>query len=345
MRKFILLPAIWLALNAALLQAQTIYWMEEFNSGQGDWSLEDNWSIAAGKLEFYWTPSWTNFDLSAKSPLISLPVNIAEISISQHLDVFSGTGSEFAEIALHAGSETTILWNYNLVGGNWGDPSGSDLTFPVAEFGGQDIQIEFRTYGADTYNWNWWDIFEVRLSALFEKDLAVTSLGGPVSVNVLEAGTWTVDIENLGSQAQSGYSVKLFCHKTGNMIGSIDVQEMIEPKETLSFSFQWSSNAAFNTAFYGVVELEGDVFASNNISKSKFVRVDPGIDFDILVWDNDNAIQTVTCPEKGDLIEPSTALTRALDDAGYIYTYSTVLPADLNNYEIIFSTMGCYCVS
>lgn len=345
MIKIFLLPALWIALVASVMQAQTVYWEENFNSGQGEWTLEDNWTVAAGKLEFYWTPSWTNFDLSAKSPLISLPENIAEITFLQYLDVFSGTGNEFAEIALHSGSESTVLWNYNLVNGNWGDPSGSELTFPIAEFGGQDVQIEIRTYGIDSYNWNWWDVFEIRMSALFEKDLAVNAIDGPNSVELLEEGTWTVDVKNFGSQPQAGYTVKMFCYKTGNMIGSITVPGIIEPQEILTYSFQWSSNAAFNTAFYGIVELDGDVFEANNISKSKFVRVDPGIDFDILVWDNDNAIQSVTCPEQGDLIEPSTALTRALDVAGYEYTYAVSLPADLNNYEIIFSTMGCYCVS
>lgn len=342
MKMLILLPIFFVVLNINLF-AQTNYWEENFNSGQG-WTLEENWTVAGGKLEFYWIPSVTNFDLSALSPVITLPVNIAEITIVQYLDVFSGTGNEFAEISIHEGSESTILWNYNLVNGNWGSSGGSDLTFSLAEFGGQDIQIEFRTYGADSYNWNWWDVFEVRLSALFDKDLALTSITGPTSIEVLEQGTWTVEIKNFGMEAQSGYDVKMFCHKTGNMIGSIDVTEVIEPQETKSFSFDWSSNAAYNTAFYGVVELEGDVFGANNISRSQFVRVNPDIEFDILVWDNDNAIQTVTCPEQGDQIEPSTALTRALDVAGYDYTFATTLPDDLNAFEMVFSTMGCYCV-
>jgi hypothetical protein len=343
-KKLFILTLIWLACISVSLRAQTIYWAEEFNSGQGNWSLEDNWSVTTGMLQFYWTPNWTNFDLSAVSPLITLPENIAELTVIQYLDVFSGTGNEFAEINIRIGSESFVLWNYNLVGGNWGNATGSELIFPLSEYAGQDVQVEFRTYGIDTYNWNWWNVFEIKMSAMFEKDLAVDDISGPVTIDILEQGTWTVDVKNYGSQPQSGYSVKLFCHKTGNMIGNVEVTETLSPQETASYSFQWSSNAAYNTAFYGVVELEGDVFAANNISKSNFVRIDPGFEFDILVWDYDNAIQTVTCPEEGDLIEPSAALMRALDVAGYDYNVVNSLPADLLNYEIVFSTMGCYCV-
>ena len=41
--------------------AQTPFWVEDFGTGQG-WTLEDNWTIEAGKLNFYWSPSLTNFD-------------------------------------------------------------------------------------------------------------------------------------------------------------------------------------------------------------------------------------------------------------------------------------------
>jgi hypothetical protein len=344
MKKLIFLPIVLFGL-VKVLPAQTIYWFENFNGGQGEWTLEENWTIGSDRLEFNWLPAASNFDLSAISPVISIPANIAEMTVNQHLDVFSGTGSEFAEISVHNASESIVLWNYDLVSGNWGYPTGSDLVFPMEQFAGQDIQIEFRTYGVDTYNWNMWDVFEVRLSALFDNDLALNSVSGPVSINVFEEGTWTVNVKNNGFEPQSGFSVKLFNLKSGEIIGDMNVAETINPQEVQSFEFQWGSNAAYNTVFVAVVELEGDVFESNNISRSKFVRVNPDIDFDILVWDNDNGIETVASPEQGDLIQPSTALTRSLDEAGYTYTCANYLPQDLNDYEIVFSTMGCYCVS
>ncbi len=44
--------------------------------------------------------------------------------------------------------------------------------------------------------------------------------------------------------------------------------------------------------------------------------LDPDIDYNIMVWDYDNGIQTVVDPDKGDLIRPAVGLTRALDNAG-----------------------------
>ena len=90
---------------------------------------------------------------------------------------------------------------------------------------------------------------------------------------------------------------------------------------------------------------EGDEFEGNNVSKSHFVRINPDIDFSILVWDNDNDIETIICPVQGDEIQPSTALTRVLDEAGFEYNVIHFLPDDLDTYDMVFSTMGCFCVS
>jgi len=93
------------------------------------------------------------------------------------------------------------------------------------------------------------------------------------------------------------------------------------------------------------VILEGDEYEPNNVSLSHFLRVDPGIEYNIFVWDFDNSIETITDPEQGDAIQPSTGLSRALDAAGLDYDMGLYLPDNLDTYDIIFSTMGCYCVS
>ena len=61
---FILLPFI------LPISAQSPYWTEDFSVGQG-WTLDDNWIINGGKIQFYWSPSMTNFDVSAISPMIN----------------------------------------------------------------------------------------------------------------------------------------------------------------------------------------------------------------------------------------------------------------------------------
>lgn len=326
------------------ISAQTPYWTEDFNVGLG-WTVEDNWTITGGKLQFYWSPSIQNFDASAISPVITLHESIGELIVNQYLDVYLTSSDEMAEISIMYDGDEDILWSYALSGGNWGVMNGTDIEFSLVDYAGMDVQFKFRTFGADTYNWNWWDIFQLTMTVYLDQDLAVTEISGPTQIDLLETGTWNVEVKNTGSQAVSDFTIKLYDFKTGELIGSFNDTIEIDPQELNLYSFEWYSAAAYNTVFYGVVEYEEDEFEGNNISRSHFVRVNPDLDFNILVWDNDNGIATVICPEKGDEIEPSAGLTRALDAAEYEYDYYTYLPDDLIAYDIVFSTMGCFCVS
>ena len=327
------------------LIGQTPYFCEEFNDGQG-WTLDDNWSIASGELRFYWSPTITNFDCSAISPSIYLVDNSQEIIVNQYLDAFgASTPSEAAEIIVIADGDEYLLWNYELSNGNWGQANGTDLVLDISDFSGQDVQFKFRTYGPSTYEWNWWDIFSFQLTSMLEADLTATAVEGPAKIGIDETGQWDVAVTNLGSQAQSDFTIKLFSFKYGDMVGSMDISEAIQPLENKNFSFEWTPEIGQSTALYGVVVLEGDEYEFNNVSSSHFVRVDPGIDYNIFVWDFDNSIETITDPEQGDEIQPSTGLTRALDAAVIDYEMGIYLPDNLDAYDIVFSTMGCYCVS
>jgi hypothetical protein len=64
----------------------------------------------------------------------------------------------------------------------------------------------------------------------------------------------------------------------------------------------------------------------------------------ILIWDNDNGLPTVTEPESDEEVTSSVAMKHALDEAGLAYDFTDYLPNDLYNYDMIFCTMGCYCV-
>lgn len=323
--------------------AQTPIWSEDFSSPQG-WFLEDNWVIANNKLEFYWSPSISNFDQEALSPLISLDDNIGELIINQYLDVFSGTPDESAEIAIISGNETTVIWDYVLLEGTWGISSGSDFTYSLEEFAGEDIRIRFRTFGLTTFNWNFWDVFDIKITTYYDNDLCVHSITGPTSVEVMEEGTWQVEVKNLGTNPMSDFTVYIFDSKSGNQIGSINEVESLTSQESRIYNFNWTSNAAFNSTFYGALESTDDQFDGNNSSNAQFVRVKPDIDLNVMIWNNDNGIQTVTCPEFGDVITPTTGLKRALASAEIEYDYYTYLPDNLDDYDIVFSTMGCFCV-
>jgi hypothetical protein len=341
MKKFLLLILIaslfWLPISA-----QTNWWVDDFGSG-ADWILEDNWSINSGKLRFYWSPTITNFDLSAVSPTIALHENVQDLIVNQYLDVFT-SGNEVAEIYLIVGGDEHLLWDFNLTGANWGQANGTDIDFDISEYGGQDAQIKFRTFGATTYNWNWWDIFSLTITAYFDSDLCVNGISGPNNLDLNETGTWEVEVKNLGLQTQSNFTVDLYNCKEGEPIGSVLVTDNLTTGEIGVYEFEWTATEVCNTAFYANIPNPDD-YEANNTSGGHFLRINPNVEFNLLVWDNDNDIATITDPEVGDVIQPEVGITRALDAAGISYDLVSSLPVDLTGYDIIIATLGCYCLS
>ncbi|MCB0805921.1 MAG: hypothetical protein KDC05_09000 [Bacteroidales bacterium] len=322
---------------------QTTYWSEDFGSSQG-WYLQDNWTVSDNQLIFSWTPSYNNFDLSATSPYIQLDDFVGEMMVSQYLDVFTNSPDEFAEIYIITEGEEILLWEYSLQQGDWGDIGGEYITFSIEPYAGQTVKFKFRTYGVSTFNWNYWNIYDLSLTAYYDYDLSVSDFTGPTTVQLGETNTWTLSVRNNGTEVISDYNVEVLDHKTGQIIANVAGTEPILPQDNAYIDIDWMSNAAYNTAFYGIVECDQDDFEGNNSSESHFIRIDPGIPHNILVWNYDNGIQTVQDPDKGDMIRPSKGLQRILDNAGFNYETVNYLPDNLESYDIVFSTMGCFCV-
>jgi hypothetical protein len=337
---FLLVTAIVLKTAA---YAQTPFYDESFQSPAG-WELQPNWTVYSGMLQFSWTPTITNFDVSAISQEITLPETAQEIIVTQYLDVFAG-GAEWAEIYLVNGSEENLLWEYSLNDGNWGGSGGEDLTLDISTFGNETVQIKFRTWGATSYNWNYWNIYGFTLTALLENDLAVIDLSGSTLLTPDLPASWEAEIRNLGALPQSDFTVQLINIKTGEVCDEVVVSDPINPQSSKYIDFQWQTNQIQNTVLRAAIVLAADDFQMNNISRGHFVRVDPGIECSILFWNSDNGIETITDPEKGDLITPAEGLMRVLDNAGFAYDYKTFLPNNLNDYNIIIATLGCYCLS
>ena len=323
------------------MSAQTNWWVEDFGSSTG-WTLEDNWSINSGKLWFNWSPTITNFDLSAVSPTITLHENVQDLIVKQYLDVYAG-GNEIAEIYIIIAGDEHRLWDFNLTGSNWGSANGTDIAFDISAYGGQDAQIKFRTFGATTYNWNWWNIFSLTITAYFDNDLCVNSVSGPTNIDLNETGTYEVEVENLGLQTQSNFTVDLYDCKEGDPIGSVLVTDNLATGEIGVYEFEWTAVEVYNTVFYGNIPNPDD-YEPNNTSGGHFVRVNPNVEFNVLIWDNDNGQSTIIDPEIGDYIQAQVGIKRALDAAGISYSLVTYLPNNLSDYDMIFATLGCYCV-
>ncbi len=335
---------IALSIFPAAGTSQTIFWAEDFGDPEG-WTTEANWTIEGGVLQFSWDPTIYNFDKLAVSPLIMLDSNVTELVVTQSLLIYNPTENEQAQVIISTQEDDFVVWDYSLANGNWGNSSGSELTISLDDFKGQTVQVIFRTYGETTFNWTSWQVFEAAIHATYNYDLMVTNISGPKKVELLQSGDWLVEVANRGAEPMNGYVVNLVDAKSGSIVDQVTESNTLQPGDTEVYGFSWTPNAAYNTAMYGKVVAAGDQFTGNDLSKGVFLRIEPDIDYSILVWDNDNGIQSIICPEYGDLVTPITGLTRALNDAGLDYDLYSYLPQNLEDYDIVIATLGNYCLS
>lgn len=326
-------------------KGQMVFWEESFDATPPGWEIEGNWTFVPGALYMYYYPVVMNYDFSVTSPEITLPENTGELIVTQFLSFFepSVTIEQSSISVLHEGDET-VLWLYQNSTGNWGAAGGSDLNLPLSEFSGQTIQIKFRTWGPTTDSWWDWSVYNVRITALFENDLMAAEVYGPTKVKVNEQATWEIKIVNSGMNQQNGFTVRLFSYKSTEELASMVITNPLNPGQTGLYEITWTPEEIQNTCLYGVVETPVDDFLSNNSGPPHFLRVEPLMNYNVLVWDNDNGIETIINPESGISEEGHTGLVKALNHAGIMYEYSHTLPEDLSPYDLVISTMGCYCL-
>nr|NQU90102.1 hypothetical protein [Bacteroidota bacterium] len=324
---------------------QTLVWEENFNVPPQGWTLEGNWAFQGGNMSMYYFPVVINYDFSAISPEIVIPENAGELTISQYLDVFQySVTTEVCAISILFDGGETILWIWDLASGNWGVSGGEEISFSLADFSGQTIQVRIRSWGPTTDAWWGCYVYSMKISAFIENELCAQEVTGPNNIIPGVTGTWDVVVKNVGMQPQSGFEVKLFSYKTGEEFGSLICEDTLYSGETTSIGFDWTFGSPHNTCLYGVVILAGDEFPANNKTKGHFLRVEPEIEYQVLLWDFDNGIETIQNPETGQLEQPDVSLKKALDDAGITYNPVFNLPASIDEYDIIVITMGCYCL-
>lgn len=240
-----LLNAILMAMFmmvATLAWGQSIFYEEPFDTNAG-WTLEPNWSVTGGALQLSWSPSVTNYDMSATSADIVVPATAGDMVISQYINEYSGQGTnppETYEIIALAGGTPTVLWTYS-EDTSWGVAGGQDVTLSLAPFAGQTIQLKFRATGETTFNFNYWYIYDIKAYASLNMDLAAMSVTGELNPTMGTQYPYVVAVRNSGLTTVSNYSIKLM--KTGDVeIGSV-AGTAIAPLETISFTIPYTFTA------------------------------------------------------------------------------------------------------
>jgi len=147
-----------LLMTSLNISAQTYIWEEDFTTAPAGWDLQANWSFSGGYMELYYSPTIENYDLSATSPEIYIPENAGDLHITQWVNYFSYQNEAF-EIALLVGDQVNVLWTHS--GSDWGSSGGELLTIPLNDYQNQTGRIRFRSFGASTWNINYWRIYHV----------------------------------------------------------------------------------------------------------------------------------------------------------------------------------------
>jgi len=231
---------------------------------------------------YFWSPTVAPYDLSAISPVISLPDNVFECIATHYFDEFSAV-DEMAEISIISDGSEEVLWSWDLTQGDWGVAGGEDLALSIADYGGEDVQFKFRSYGSSTYNFNDWFIYNIAITASLGHDLCAYTIDGPESCIINQEETWSVTVKNTGQNIENNYTVKLM--KEGEEeLGSVDITTPIDVGEEVSVDLSWTPVIAEVTYLYGKVELVGDEFPGNDTTPELTVNVYPIGVVNALIW-------------------------------------------------------------
>ena len=325
-------------------QGQSSYWKDGFEL-LPNWNLEDNWTYVPGEIVFSWEPVIASFDCSATSEQIYLDDHVDSLVVSQYLNVFTNSETEFAQIILETESGDITLWEHALSDGSWGEAAGSEISFSLIPYQGQNIRIRFRTWGEDSFNWTSWDVYDVSIYASYAEDISLLSIDGPHHLGILQSGYWEIKVGNMGATPIHDYTVALVDYLSGDVLHSQQNMDTLSPGEVKEFLIEYTPDIARNTFVTGNASFAGDEFIGNNVSPGKFLRVQPDLDINVLFWDNDNNISDILNPETGQMVTAATGFKIAFNTTGIAYEEVNSLPESLDGYDMILATMGSYCLS
>ncbi len=148
------------------IDEQPTLYQESFLPPPSDWTIDQNWDFSSGALSFTSQDSIYMFDLSAISPMISLPENVYKTYIQQYLSELFAV-DEIAEISVISNGNEDIIWSHSCLEGSWGFSGGTIIDFSFQDYAGQDIQLKFRIYGTDTDNIECWNIYDLKITTSY----------------------------------------------------------------------------------------------------------------------------------------------------------------------------------
>ena len=137
-----------------------------FPEGQGNWLFGLSYtppSASAPNAYFSWSPSITNYSHSFTSPLFN-GVNFSEIKLDFKLYINNYSTSTVEQMAVEFKTldqtQWTLLENFNNSGGTAEFVRVNKVLTGMA---GQEFQVRFRAYGANSYSINGWGLDDIKV--------------------------------------------------------------------------------------------------------------------------------------------------------------------------------------
>jgi hypothetical protein len=174
---------------------------ETWNGGSlayNGWTLDpaspNNWTYYAGMGNpspcawFYWSPSYTNYNMSLVSKVFDgSALSALTLEYDIYLNNYSTATVEQMAVEIWNGSEWVMLANYTNTGGSI--PWTHTMLEVTEHIAGHDFQLRFRTYGEDSYNLNYWVIDNIHFYSNYPKGV----IGYNVYLDAQVAGFTTQD--------------------------------------------------------------------------------------------------------------------------------------------------------
>ena len=164
-----------------------------------------------------------------------------------------------------------LLEHYTSDTPNWTEEI-IDLPFPSTTY-----YIAFEGIGQYGYGVCIDDVTVEGLPTVYDNDLAASSISGPGNINQGTSEVYDIIVSNVGENAQSDYTVKLF--KQGNIeLSSLDVTLELPAGEQVTHSMVWNipgDEPEGNSYLWGEVILDGDENLPNNTTGNLNVEIFP----------------------------------------------------------------------
>ncbi|MBS3767063.1 MAG: carboxypeptidase regulatory-like domain-containing protein, partial [Candidatus Cloacimonetes bacterium] len=292
-------------------------WHDDFTqnwSTTGKWSLDpaspNNWEYDGTNqcAKLTWSPSTTNYDMSLVSEEFTLPsdpADVFDLTVSMYINDYSTDSGEMMEIWIIHGGDETMVFQWDLDDNDdWGVSGGQDWVYSdTDQFAGETVQIKLRSHGGDTFNFNYWYVYDV----LF--DYAGTAPDYGALAGVVTDGDGT-PIE--------GAEVKADVAKYNPVYTNEDGEYEIDPMKVGTYDVTYTATG-YTTIVEEDVVIEADQTTTLDVVLgSPTMEIDPTtIDATVPVGGVDSTYITIT--NNGDAPLYWNATLENVDDSGISY--------------------------